>query len=198
MTLVLASASPRRQELLRSAGLPFSVVPSHVPEVSLPGENPARRAERLAREKAREVARTRTADFVLGADTIVVIDGEMLGKPADAADARRMLRALSGRTHQVITGVCLIHPARDGESLPPAARGEEVSSCTTLVTMSELDPGEIEFYIQSGEPDDKAGGYAIQGFASRWILRIEGDYTNVVGLPVSLVYQMLRRQGAIP
>ena len=184
--LVLASASPRRQELLRSAGIPFEVQPAHIPEDPLPGEGAKDCAERLARETALAVARHRPNDCVLGADTVVVVDGQLLGKPSDAADAARMLRLLSGREHQVITGVCL---AVNG--LP------SVASETTFVTVSEITDKEIADYIASGEPMDKAGAYAIQGIASRWIPCIEGDYSNVVGLPVAMVWQMLRQAGAM-
>ena len=179
--LVLASASPRRQELLRSAGIPFEVQPADIPEDPLPGEAAKECAERLAREKALAVARQHPQDCVLGADTVVVVDGQILGKPSDAADAARMLRLLSGREHRVITGVCLV------------ARGQwSVASETTLVTVNELTDRDIADYVSSGEPMDKAGAYAIQGVASRWIPRIEGDYNNVVGLPVALVRRMLQ------
>jgi septum formation protein len=179
--LVLASASPRRQQLLRNAGIQFEVQPADIPEDPKPGEGAKECAERLAREKALTVAHQRPGDIVLGADTVVVIDGQLLGKPLDTADAARMLRLLSGRTHEVITGVCLAV----GET--PSASSE-----TTLVTMNELTEQEIADYVSSGEPMDKAGAYAIQGIASRWIPRIEGDYSNVVGLPVALVCRMLR------
>ncbi len=192
MALVLASASPRRRELLQHAGMPFIVQASKVAELPREGETPQSCAERLAREKARDVFRQRPEDFVLGADTIVIVDGQILGKPRDPADAARMLRLLSGRTHQVTTGVCLIAPDRKARrSL------EETRSETTRVTMSELSADDIESYVATDEPLDKAGGYAIQGIASRWISRIEGDYFNVVGLPVSLVYRMLRENGAL-
>ncbi len=184
--LVLASASPRRQELLRNAGIAFEVQPADIPEDPLPGEGAKHCAERLAREKALAVARQRPHDVVLGADTAVVVegqyDGELLGKPSDAADAARMLRMLSGREHQVITGVCLVV---NGQT--------SVASETTLVTVSEITDEDIAEYVASGEPMDKAGAYAIQGIASRWIPRIEGDYSNVVGLPVALVFRMLRQ-----
>ena len=180
--LVLASASPRRQELLRSAGIPFEVQPADIPEIALPGEAAKDCAERLAREKALAVARQRPHDRVLGADTVVVIDGQILGKPTDAADAARMLCLLSGREHQVITGVCLVV---SGQPI--------VASETTLVTVSKLTDKDIGDYVSSGEPMDKAGAYAIQGLASRWIPRIEGDYSNVVGLPVALAWRMLRQ-----
>ncbi|HUC28871.1 MAG TPA: Maf family protein [Candidatus Acidoferrum sp.] len=186
--LVLASASPRRQELLRNAGISFVVEPADVDETPLPAELPAECAKRLAREKAVAVSRKRPQDVVLGADTIVVIDGAILGKPVNADDAARMLRLLSGRVHQVTTGVCLVRP-RDQISASSAVK---TASETTLVTMAFLSDDEIQAYVATGEPMDKAGAYAIQGMASRWIPRIEGDYSNVVGLPVSLVYRMLR------
>lgn len=183
--LVLASASPRRQDLLRNVGISFEVQPAHIPEDPLPGEGPKICAERLAREKALAVAQQRPQDAVLGADTVVVVDGQILGKPIDASDAARMLRLLSGREHQVITGVALVD------------RGQwSVASETTLVTMSEITEAEIANYVATGEPMDKAGAYAIQGIASRWIPRIEGDYGNVVGLPVALVWRMLKESGA--
>jgi septum formation protein len=187
--LVLASASPRRQELLRNAGIAFTVQPADVDETPLPGEPPRECAERLARDKALAVWRLRPQDVVLGADTIVVVDEAILGKPIDAADAARMLRQLSGRVHRVITGVCVVEAAGTGEN-----RELRTASETTLVTMNQLSDDEIRDYVATGEPMDKAGAYAIQGMASRWIPRIEGDYSNVVGLPVALVYRMLRDQ----
>lgn len=210
--LVLASASPRRQELLRNAGISFTVQPADVDETPLAGEPPRECAERLAREKALAVWRTRPQDLVLGADTIVVVDETILGKPVDADDAARMLRLLSGRVHRVITGVCVAEAVASrqlpvaGQATPQAAlprrnsyeilrteNGElRTASETTLVTMSELSDEEIRDYVATGEPMDKAGAYAIQGVASRWIPRIEGDYSNVVGLPVALVNRMLR------
>jgi septum formation protein len=184
--LVLASSSPRRQELLRKARITFDMQPADIPEDPLPGENGKECAERLAREKALVVARQRPQDFVLGADTVVVVDGQVLGKPSDAADAARMLRLLSGREHRVITGVCLVVGGQ-----------ASVASETTLVTVSDITDKDIADYIASGEPADKAGAYAIQGIASRWIPRIEGDYCNVVGLPVALVWRMLRQLGVV-
>jgi len=193
--LVLASASPRRQELLRNASIPFEVQPTNIPEVPQPGEAPRAFAERMAREKALAVFRLLPNDFVLGADTIVIVDAEILGKPRDRADAVRMLRLLSGRKHQVTTGVCLLglRPRDENGKIG----FEDVKSETTLVTMDPLGEEDIHGYVFHGEPMDKAGAYGIQGRASRWISRIEGDYFNVVGLPVSLVYKMLREHGTI-
>jgi len=195
--LVLASASPRRHELLRNAGIPFVVQSTDIPEVPLPGEPPRVFAERMAREKALAVFRRRPNDFVLGADTIVVVDGEILGKPRDSADSARMLHLLSGRTHQVVTGVCLVGPRLRTEDQQPEAGFEDIRSETTLVTVDPLGDDDIHSYVSTGESTDKAGAYAIQGRASRWVSRIEGDYFNVVGLPVSLIYKMLREHGAI-
>lgn len=204
MALVLASASPRRQELLRSAGIAITVQPTNIPEIPLDGENPKVFAERLAREKAWAIFKLRPNEFVLGADTIVVVDKQILGKPANAADAARMLGLLSGRTHEVTTGVCLMGPrpaatpetASGGASKHDSVLGDTRSE-TTLVTMSKFSDEEIQAYIATGEPMDKAGAYAIQGMASRWIPRIEGDYSNVVGLPVALVYKMLREHKVV-
>lgn len=190
--LVLASASPRRQELLRSAGISFSVQAADVEETPLTGESARDCAERLAREKALKVWRMRPQDLVLGADTVVVVENEILGKPVDATDAERMLRLLSGRQHEVITGVSLIRSEGSQKNPPPAQT--RIASETTIVTMSKLSDRDIRDYIATGEPMDKAGAYAIQGMASRWIPRIEGDYSNVVGLPIALVYRMLRER----
>jgi septum formation protein len=190
--LVLASASPRRQELLRNAGIPFAVYPANIPEIPLPGESPRDCAERLAREKAQAALRQQPGKVVLGADTIVVVDGEILGKPRDEADAVRMLRLLSGRTHQVTTGVCLAGLPLRTENQKLETGFEDSRSETTLVTMTSLTDEDIHSYVATGEPMDKAGAYAIQGIASRWISRIDGDYFNVVGLPVALVHRMLQ------
>src|SRR5580704_8220580 len=184
--LVLASASPRRQELLRNAAIAFTVQPANIDETPLAGESPRNYAERLAREKALTIAKTCPQDLVLGADTIVVVDETILGKPRDADDAARMLRLLSGRTHEVITAVCIATPVRS--ELRTDNRQLTTESESTRVTMTEISDDEIRSYIATGEPLDKAGAYAIQGIASRWIPRIEGDYSNVVGLPVALVY----------
>jgi septum formation protein len=190
--LVLASASPRRRELLTQAGYAFEVRPAHIPEDPRPGEDPAAYVMRLAREKA-EAAYRELADAsatVLGADTTVTLDGLILGKPSDAADAARMLRLLSGRTHRVITGVALV-----------TAERTEVAAEVTAVRFLALSDEEIAEYVATGEPMDKAGAYGIQGQAARWIPRVEGCYFNVVGLPIALVATMLesvRRVGAKP
>ena len=203
--LVLASASPRRQELLRNAGIAFTTQPADVDETPLPDERARTCAERLAKEKALKISRHHPHAQVLGADTVVVVDDEILNKPVDVEDAVRMLRLLSGRVHQVITGVCLVNPA-DAPQRSAAVKPQQprlyalltaddrqilLASETTSVTMSEISDAEIREYVATGEPMDKAGAYAIQGRASRWIPRIEGDYSNVVGLPVALVYRML-------
>ena len=212
MSLILASSSPRRQELLRAAGIEFTVEIANLPEVPHPGEAPQAFAERMAREKAWAVAqrRGRPGEWILAADTVVFVNGEILGKPADApdpaADAARMLRLLSGREHSVITGVCLLDSdhwaVASGQKDSVVDRGPSavefvVASETTRVWMNPLSEDDIRGYIAAGEPMDKAGAYAIQGRASRWIPRIEGCYFNVVGLPVPLVYRMLREHGAI-
>ena len=185
--LILASSSPRRAELLRNAGIDFTVHPSHVPEFPANGEAPIDYVRRLAREKAHAIAAQHPATFILGADTTVIVDQHMLEKPTDEADTDRMLRLLSGRAHQVTTGVCLITP--NGES--------DVRSETTQVTFSPLSDEEIRFYISTGEPVDRAGAYAIQGYASRWVTAISGCYFNVVGLPIPLVYRMLTEHRAL-
>jgi len=184
--IVLASASPRRQELLKEAGIAFVVRPAQIPEVPLGTESAIRFAERMAREKARAVLPTIGAGVVLGADTVVWIDHEVLGKPENAEDAARMLRRLSARKHRVTTGVCLL-----GKGF------EDVRSATTVVRFLPLSEAAIQDYIRSGEPMDKAGAYAIQGGAARWVKAVEGDYTNVVGLPVPLVRRMLLEHGIV-
>ena len=181
MPLFLASASPRRAELLRNAAIPFRVEPARVPEQPFQNENPVDYAQRLACDKARAVFARHPDSVVLGADTVVVVDEHLLEKPADERDAARMLRLLSGRSHQVITGVCLVAPGF-----------ERAEAEITQVVFSALSEGEIAFYVQTGEPMDKAGAYAIQGIASRWVERIEGCYFNVVGLPLPRVNRILR------
>ena len=181
--LILASASPRRRELLAQAGFTFDVITADIPELRKPGEEPIRFVTRLAREKAEAVAGRHSSppdSIVLGADTIVLVDDEVLGKPNDAADAARMLRLLSGRTHQVITGVCLLR-----------GRERQHAAEVTFVRFNTLSGQEIGDYIATGEPLDKAGAYAIQGRAGRWVPRIHGCYFNVVGLPLALVSSMI-------
>lgn len=175
--LILASQSPRRREILESAGIPFTVLVAGVPEELQNGESPRDYVLRLAQAKAFAV----DGDLVLGADTVVVLDEHILEKPRNAEDAKRMLRLLSGRDHSVITGVCL----RRGSTF-------QIDACETRVHFLELTSKEIDDYVASAEPLDKAGAYAIQGLASKFIDRIEGDYFNVVGLPVHLVYRMLK------
>jgi len=180
--LILASSSPRRRELLREAGIPIEVHAAKIREERIVGEAPAEYASRLAQEKARAVAREFPGQYVLGADTIVVVGDQVLEKPRDAEDAARMLRLLSGREHQVTTGVSLIDPGGNIDT----------RSSTAYVHFRKLKDDEIHRYVASGEPMDKAGAYAIQGGAARWIERVDGEYSNVVGLPLSLVKEMLR------
>jgi len=200
--LILASSSPRRQELLREAGIPFEVHASHIPEDQNPGEPPLDYVLRLAGEKAVTVAQQFPGRPVLGADTIVLVDQEVLGKPRDRDDAARMLRMLSGRKHQVITAVCLVLARNagfhqdgfheDGFHEDKEHPQTDTRSCTTQVSFRKLNEEEIQQYIAGGEPMDKAGAYAIQGGAARWIDRLDGEHSNVMGLPLSLVTEMLR------
>jgi septum formation protein len=186
--LILASASPRRRELLAQAGYTFEVHPADISEDPSPNEDPIAYVTRLAREKAQAVYNElsqSSASFadtltVLGADTTVTLDNQILGKPSDATDAARMLRLLSGRAHRVITGIALV-----------SATSTQVAAEVTTVNFLTLSDEEIEAYIATGEPMDKAGAYAIQGRAARWIPRIEGCYFNVVGLPTALVSSLL-------
>jgi septum formation protein len=178
--LVLASKSPRRREILSNSGIPFEVRAVDVPEIHRAGEEPEDYVRRLAQSKA-EAVKAAPHEVVLGADTVVVLGHQILEKPADADDARRMLRMLSGRVHTVSTGVCL----RRERQVHVAVENTEVR----FVTLHEW---EIDEYVASGEPMDKAGGYAIQGLASKFIDRVEGCYFNVVGLPVALVYRLIR------
>jgi septum formation protein len=177
--LILASGSPRRVELLRAAGIEFTVRISDVDETILPGESPRDYVLRLSRAKALAVAGE--DEIVLGADTTVVIEDEIAGKPVDIEDARRMLKALSGKWHEVLTGITLL-------------RGHKILSdvAITRVKFSEMSEPEIDWYVSTGEPMDKAGAYGIQGYASRFVECIEGSYSNVVGLPVQMVYRMLQ------
>ena len=184
MRLILASASPRRAELLRAAGISFDVFPVEIDERFHEGERPEHAVARVAEAKARTAAALHPDSVVLGADTTVVIRGEALGKPADVPDAVRMLRLLSGCTHDVLTGVCVFVQERHLVHVEP-----------TRVQVASLSDAEIAWYVSTGEAADKAGAYAIQGLASRFIERIEGSYSNVVGLPISRVCELLRQLG---
>lgn len=186
--IVLASASPRRSELLEMAGVSFSVVPGEINEEPLPHELPADHVKRLSKEKAREVAGRTAGRYFIGADTVVVCDGEIMGKPKDEADAFRMLRKLSGIPHEVITGYTVYDRER---------KGFITDVVTTRVFFKPLRDEEIEAYIATGCPFDKAGAYAIQGGAAHMVVKIEGSYTNVVGLPLCEVVETLRRMGAM-
>jgi septum formation protein len=183
MRLILASASPRRAELLTLAGFHFDIVPADVDETPNPAENPQEYALRVARDKADEVGLTcqDPATVVLGADTVVVAGDEILGKPKDSDDARRMLQMLSGTAHDVLTAVVIRHQS-----------AERTAVVTTRVWFQPLDDSEISWYVESGEPEGKAGAYAIQGRAARFIERIDGSWSNVVGLPVATVYRLLQ------
>lgn len=186
--IVLASASPRRAELLESAGIRFVVVPGHIDETPFPGELPTAHVLRLAEEKAREVAGREPGRFFIGADTVVVCEGEIMGKPRDDGDAVRMLGKLSGVAHEVITGFAIL----DRE------QGTEVSrAVATRVFFKPLADVEIAAYVATGCPLDKAGAYAIQGGAAYMVERIDGSYTNVVGLPLCEVVGALREMGAV-
>lgn len=184
LRVVLASQSPRRRELLALIGIAHDVLPAALDESALPEEAPAAHAERLAREKASAIARRSPGAVTIGADTIVVIDGEILGKPRDRDDARRMLAQLSGRTHTVYTAVAV------------ARAGELVSSVEDVaVTFRPIGAGEIDAYIDTGEPMDKAGAYGIQGFGATIVERIDGDYFAVMGLALVRLVRLLERVG---
>jgi septum formation protein len=176
--------------LLRAAGIEFDVIPADVDETMDPEDQPDGYARRLAQLKAEAVIRQAPGRSILGADTIVIIDNEVLGKPADTADARRMLGLLSGRTHTVMTAVCLVNPDAESERV-------QTSVARTSVEFAPLSQAEIAWYVASGEPADKAGAYAIQGLASRFVTRIDGSYSNVVGLPVALVYDLCAKAGLL-
>lgn len=188
-SIVLASASPRRSELLESAGIIFSVIPADIPEEPLPGESPTAHVLRLAEEKALTVAGSVEGDLFIGADTVVVCNDVIMGKPVDAVDARRMLSALSGRDHEVITGFA-VHDRTVSVTHTGVVR--------TRVLFKPLTAEEIDAYIATGCPFDKAGAYAIQGGAAYMVRGIEGSYTNVVGLPLCEVVEALRGMGAEP
>ena len=209
--IILASASPRRAELLRAAGIEFDVIPANADETAHPGETPEAYVRRVAEAKATNVLRRASGQLVLAADTVVVVDGVILGKPVDRDDAKRMLRMLSGRVHEVITAVTLLSGADPlgprggpGPTSPPAssrqakARPAVTRVDLTTVEFAPLAEDDIEWYVATGEPDDKAGAYAIQGYASRFVTRIAGSYSNVVGLPVGTLFQMFKETGFRP
>jgi septum formation protein len=186
--LILASASPRRRELLRFVGLKFKTIPAHVDEDYIEGESPQQHVRRLAQEKAQLIARKYPRAWVLGADTIVVIDGLILGKPKNKSQAREMLKKLSGREHKVHTGFTIAQEAS--------------KVCYTNVVLSavkfkKISPQELEWYVASDEPYDKAGGYAVQGRGAYFIQSIRGSYTNVIGLPLCEVLETLKKLEAI-
>ncbi len=185
--LILASSSPRRAEILTAVGWEFEKQTADIDETELPGEKPDDYVRRLAREKAEAVAEKNTDALILGADTIVVIENQIVGKPKDLDDARRMLKMLSGHWHEVLTGVALVRIT--AENLET-----KVGMQRTRVKFAELARAEIEFLIELGEPLDKAGAYAVQAQAALFIEQIEGDYWNVVGLPVNLVYKLFKNE----
>ena len=188
-SIVLVSASPRRSDLLRLAGLTFSVRPVEVDETPRPGESPGSLAERLARAKAQAFAEAPTAALAIAADTVVSVAGALLGKPRDREDARRMLRLLAGRTHEVTTAVAL-------RVLP-----EETITCertVSSVTFAPMSAEEIDWYVATGEGMDKAGAYALQGIGALFVVSITGSYTNVIGLPLESLYPHLLRHGLLP
>ena len=183
--LTLASRSPRRAEILRAAGWPFEAVAADIDESVQVGEDAISYVKRLALTKAQTVAPNVTAGLILGADTTVLVDGEMLGQPVDDEDAGRMLKLLSGKWHEVLTGVALIRLGDAASAL--------VDHETTRVRFAEMSGEEIDWYISTGEPRGKAGAYGIQGHAALFVEEIAGDYFNIVGLPVRLVYEMWHR-----
>ena len=186
---VLASSSPRRRELLKSIGLEFEVIPSHIPEERAKGETPEEYVARLSREKAKAIAEKHPDRWVIAADTTVVLGDQVLEKPADDADAKRMLSAISGDTHIVFTGVTL-------RRIEPAYADTHVTA--TEVRMLAMTAKDIDWYVATGEPRDKAGAYAAQGLGGMFIDSIHGSFTNVVGLPLASLFQMLRKAGVDP
>jgi len=189
MRFILASQSPRRRELLASIGLDFDVMPSDVPEVHQPGESPEEYVARLSRDKAAAIAEKHPADWIIAADTTVLLGDQLLEKPADAEDAARMLATIAGKTHVVYTGVTLLNLAQNWRDTRVAE---------SEVRMLPLDAREIEWYVATGEPLDKAGAYAVQGTGAMFIDSIHGSYTNVVGLPLATLFGMLRKAGIDP
>jgi septum formation protein len=186
--LVLASASPRRAEILRAVGWPFEAQAADVDETRGEQEEAAAYVERVAREKAEAVAGARLFGLVLGADTVVVVDGRVLGKPRGREEAREMLSALRGREHEVLTGVALVRAE---------TKRAVVAHARTRVRFGDIGDAEIEWYVETGEPSDKAGAYAVQGRAALFIEAIDGDYWNVVGLPIRLVYKLAQQMSDV-
>jgi septum formation protein len=181
MTLILASASPRRRDLLTQAGLRFDVLPAHIDETLQPNETPTAYVQRLALEKAQAIYTLHPQATVLGADTTVVCEQKILNKPTDLSDAERILRQLSDRVHQVHTGIAVVTPTTQRSHVE-----------TTSVFFSAIPDADLAHYLSTGDSLDKAGAYGIQGYAARWIPRIEGDFFNVMGLPIAAVVQLLR------
>jgi septum formation protein len=189
MRVILASSSPRRRQLLASIGLEFDVIPSHVPELRTEGEAPEEYVARLSREKAGAIALDHPTAWIIAADTTVYLGDQVLEKPADADDAKRMLAAISGKTHVVYTGVTVLNASSDYR---------DTRLAETEVRMLPLAAEDIAWYVNTGEPMDKAGAYGAQGAGAVFIDSIHGSYTNVVGLPLALLFQMLRRAGIDP
>jgi septum formation protein len=187
-SFILASVSPRRQELLRSVGLKFKIIPAHVNEKYLEGESPREHVRRLSQNKAMTIARKNPSALVLGADTIVVIDGLILGKPKNKKQAREMLTRLSDREHKVFTGFTLAHDAD---------KVYKTKVIQSTVQFKKISPGEMQWYVNCSEPYDKAGGYAVQGKGSYFIKSIRGSYTNVIGLPLCEVLEELKNLKAL-
>ncbi len=201
--LILASGSPRRAEILNFVGWEFEKRVADIDETEFLNENPTDYVQRLAREKAEAVAAHYENGLILGADTIVVIDEKIIGKPKDLLDARRMLKLLSGRWHEVLTGVALVKKQVSGQKANTITKEQRtkdkgqrtklvVGLQTTRVKFAELSDAEIEFLVEKGEPLDKAGGYAVQAQAALFIEEIQGDYWNVVGLPINLVFRLVK------
>ena len=189
--LILASKSPRRAEILRAVGWPFEAVAANIDETRAPDEDAVSYVKRLAHTKAATVAERVPGRVILGADTIVVIDGEILGQPGDAENARRMLNLLSGKWHEVLTGVALINDQSQDARVV-------VDHAVTRVRFGQMSEEEVDWYVATHEPLDKAGAYAIQGHAALFIEEVQGDYFNIVGLPIRLIYELLNKTNLTP
>ena len=186
MTLILASASPRRRDLLTQAGLRFDVLPAHIDETLHPNESPTAYVQRLALEKAQALHALHPKATILGADTTVVLEHEILNKPTDLSDAERILRLLSNRVHQVHTGIAVVTPTTQRTHVE-----------TTSVFFAPIPDADLAHYLSTGDSLDKAGAYGIQGYAARWITRIEGDFFNVMGLPIAATIRLLHESQAL-